>query len=67
MCWKLSYAWQVYNIIDVVYRVWFSKIFKGEVAKRKSHIWMTGIRSSSEAKISCVATSGFQAKPEQCI
>lgn len=50
-----------------VYRVWFSKILRGEVAKRKSHIWMTGIRSSSEANTSWVATSGFQANPEQCI
>lgn len=28
---------------------------------------MTGIRSSSEARTSWVATSGFQANPEQCI
>ena len=28
---------------------------------------MTGMRSSSDASTSCVATSGFQANPEQCI
>lgn len=70
-CWNIMEikrcTWRFYSIVDVVYRVWFSKILSGEVAKRKSHIWMTGIRSSSEAKINCVATSGFQANPEQCI
>lgn len=40
------------ELMGRVYRVWFSKILKGEVAKRRSHIWMTGIRSSSDDKTS---------------
>ncbi len=50
-----------------IYLVWLSSTLRGEVAKRRSHIWMTGIRSSSDARTSWVATSGFQARPEQCI
>lgn len=30
--------------------VWFSRTLRGDVAKRRSHIWMTGNLSSSEAK-----------------
>ena len=49
------------------YLVWFSKTLRGEVAKRRSHIWMTGMRSSSEASTNWVATSGCHSIPEQCI
>lgn len=38
-----------------------SKVLMGVVAKRRSHSWMTGFASSSEAKHSWVATSGCQA------
>ena len=31
----------------------------GDTEFRRSHIWSVGERSSSEATISCVATSGF--------
>lgn len=61
-----KYGYLMINFWNV-YLVWFSSTFRGEVAKRRSHIWMTGIRSSSEARTSWVATSGFQAKSEQCI
>lgn len=47
--------------------VWFSRTLRGDVAKRRSHIWMTGNLSSSEAKTNWVATSGCQSIPEQCI
>lgn len=47
--------------------MWFSKTLRGDVAKRRSHIWMTGRRSSSEANTNWVATSGCQSIPEQCI
>ena len=49
------------------YLVWFSRTLRGEVAKRRSHIWMTGMRSSSEARTNWVATSGCHSIPEQCI
>lgn len=47
--------------------MWFSNTLRGDVAKRRSHIWMTGSLSSSEASTSWVATSGCQSIPEQCI
>lgn len=47
--------------------MWFSRTLRGDVAKRRSHIWRTGSRSSSEANTNWVATSGCQSIPEQCI
>mmetsp|Transcript_29472 Transcript_29472/g.70885 ORF Transcript_29472/g.70885 Transcript_29472/m.70885 type:complete len:214 (-) Transcript_29472:482-1123(-) len=34
----------------------------GECALRRSHIWRIGVLSSSEATMTCVATSGFHAR-----
>ena len=40
------------------YLWWFSSTLSGDVAKRRSHSWMMGLWSSSDARHSCVATSG---------
>ena len=40
---------------------WPSSVLSGDVAKRRSQSWMTGLWSSSEARHSCVATSGCHA------
>jgi hypothetical protein len=49
------------------YLWWLSSTLSGDVANRKSQSWITGAWSSSDARQSCVATSGCHATTFQRI
>jgi len=63
---RLNLVMQYINHI-LCYLWWFSSTFSGDVANRKSHSWMTGDWSSSDARQSCVATAGCHATTFQRI
>lgn len=68
MCRRIKAAYRDVNCREMsLHLVWFSRTLSGEVAKRRSHICITGSLSSSDARTSWVATSGCHNIPEQCI
>lgn len=58
----IQYTSHIFN-----YLWWLSSTLSGDVANRKSHSWITGLWSSSDARQSCVATSGCHATTFQRI